>query len=138
MTGALTGVTALTPAAALGGSMVKTKLATIAAVNMNTATATLLYTVPAGKSCIITKVVVRLASVSLTTVSVSFGWTTAAWADVIANATHTELTGNTLYTVLIPMVGAKVGVAAGTFKVLCNTLQGAAATVTIDVFGYLY
>ena len=107
-------------------------------VNLNTAPATTLYTVPAGKSCIITRVIMRLASTSLTTVSVSFGFTTAAFADVIADATHTELTGNTLYTILIPKVGAFIGVAAATFKVLCNILQGGAATATIDVYGILF
>jgi hypothetical protein len=114
------------------------KLTTMAAVDMNTATATTLYVVPTGKSCLISKVIMRLASTSLTTVSVSFGWTSTAFADVIANATHTELTGNTLYTILFPMVGAKVGTAAATFKVLDNTLQGGAATVTIDVYGILF
>lgn len=112
-------------------------LASVAGVNMNTATATSLFTVPTGRSCIITRVVVRNASVSLTTASYSFGFNSAAYNDVIANATHVELTGNTLYTVLSAMAGAKVGVAAGVFTVLMNTLQGAAATTTMEVFGYL-
>lgn len=112
------------------------RLATIAGVDLNTATPTTLYTVPAGRTAIITRIVLRLASTSLTTASISFGWTSAAFNDVIANATHTELTGNTLYTVLVPKVGALIGVAAAVLKVLANTLQGAACTITCDIFGY--
>lgn len=113
-------------------------LASIAGVNLNTATETNLYTCPNGVSAVITRIILRLASTSLTTVSISFGWNAATDNDVIATATHTELTGNTLYTVLIPKTGAKVGVAAGVLSALCNILQGGAATCTIDVFGYQF
>jgi hypothetical protein len=113
-------------------------LASTSGVNMNTATATLLYTCPTGKTCVVTKVIVSTASTSLTTASYSFGWNSAAFDNVIANATHTELTGATLYTVLVPKVGATLGTTTGTFKVLMNTLQGGAATARIDVFGFTY
>lgn len=115
-----------------------TRLSTTSSVDMNTATATTLFTVPTGKSCIITHVVVRNASTSLTTASYSFGFNSASFNDVIANATHTELTGSTLYTVLSAKVGATRGVAADTFKVLMNTLQGGVATTTMEVYGYLF
>lgn len=115
----------------------ETLLQTNSSVDMNTATASTLFTCPTGRTCVITKVVVRNASTSLTTASYSFGWTSAAFNDVIANAAHTELTGSTLLTVLIPKVGAKLGPSGGTFKVLMNTLQGGAATTSIDVYGFL-
>lgn len=115
-----------------------TLLGSTASVDMNTATATTLYTVPPGKSCIISHVVVRAASTSLTTASYSFGFNSASFNDVIANATHTELTGSTLYTILSAKAGATRGAAGDAFKVLMNTLQGGAATTTIDVFGYLF
>lgn len=115
-----------------------TKLSSTSSVDMNTATATTLYTVPTGKSCIITHVIVRNASTSLTTASYSLGFNSAAFNNVIADATHTELTGSTLYTVLIAKAGATRGVAADTFKVLMNILQGGAATTTMDVYGYLF
>ncbi len=115
-----------------------TKLSTTSSVDMNTATPTTLYTVPTGKSCIITHVVVRNASTSLTTASYSFGFNSATYNNVVADATHTELTGSTLYTVLIAKIGATRGVAGDTFKVLMNILQGAPATTTMDVFGYLF
>lgn len=107
-------------------------------VDMNTGTATLLYTCQTGKSCIISRVIIYGASTSLTTASYSFGWTSAAFSDVIANATHTELAGATLYTILFPKVGATIGTSTGTFKVLMNTLQGGAATANMAVFGYVY
>lgn len=122
----------------LGSNLSETLLASVSSVNLNTATPTTLYTVPAGKSAIINKVVMRLASTSLTTVSWSIGFNSASFNDVIANATHTELTGATLYSVLAAKAGAKVGAAADVLKLLANTLQGGAATATVDVYGYLY
>lgn len=113
-------------------------LASVAAVDMNKDPETALYVVPGGKSCIITKVVLRNCSGNLTTASISFGFTAAAYSDVIANATHVTLTGNTLYEIVSAKVGAKVGVAAATFSVIDNTKQGAAMTLTIDVYGYLF
>lgn len=127
-----------TPTAANNWTQSEGLLATVGAVNLNTSTPTTLYTCPDGTTCVITKVVVRNASTSLTTASYSFGWNSAAFDNVIANATHTELTGSTLYTALQAKAGAAVGAAAGVFKVLANTLQGGAATVTVDVFGYMY
>lgn len=115
-----------------------TKLATVTGVDLNTATAQTLYTVPTGKSCIPTHLVIRNASTNLTTVSFSIGFNSASFNDIVANATHTELTGSTLFTVLIAKAGATRGVAADILKLLNNTLQGGAATCTIDVFGFLF
>lgn len=107
-------------------------------VNLNTGTAQTLYNVPAGRTAIITRFVVRLASTSLTTVSFSIGWNAASYNDVLANATHTELTGNTLYSVLAAKAGAAIGAAGSDLKLLCNTLQGGAATAVIETYGMLY
>jgi hypothetical protein len=115
-----------------------TKLAAVSGVDLNTATAQTLYTVPTGKSCIPTHIIIRSASTSLTTVSFSIGFNSASFNDVVANATHTELTGSTLYTVLVAKNGATRGAAGDVLKLLNNTLQGGAATCTIDVFGYLF
>lgn len=119
------------------GSEVLRKLATVTGVDLNVTTKSTLYTVPTGKSFIPTHVVVREASTSLTTASYGFGFDTGA-TDVIADATHTELTGSTLYTILSAKAGAKLGAAADIFGVKCSVAQGAAATATIDVWGYLY
>jgi hypothetical protein len=116
----------------------ETLLKTTGGVNLNTSTPTTLYQVPVGFTCFITKVVIRNASTSLTLASYSFGSNSASYNDVIADATHTELTGNTLYTVLLPKIGAASPSLTNPFKIKVNTLQGAAATVTIDVFGYIF
>lgn len=131
-------VTSMPTTGVLTTSTAEVQLSTTAAVNMNTATATTLYTSPTGRSTVVTKVVVRNCSTSMTTASYSFGWEAVTFANVIANATHTELTGATLYTRLDPKTGATVGTTTGTFKVLMNTLQGGAATCTMDVFGYTF
>jgi hypothetical protein len=57
---------------------------------------------------------------------------------VISDATHTELVDNTVYTILHAKVGAALGASTGTFKIKCNILQGAPATVTIDCAGYVF
>lgn len=116
----------------------ETLLSSTPLVDLNAAPETPLYTVPGGKTAVITKVVVRKASTSLTTASIAFGFNAGTDNDVIATATHTELTGNTLATVLTPKTGAKIGAAAAVFSVLATILQGGAATCTIDVFGYLF
>jgi len=112
-------------------------LSSTASVSLNTANKTTLYTVPAGKTCIITHVIVRNASTSITTAEYGFGFNANA-DDVITSATHTELTGATLFVSLIPKAGAIRGAAADVFGVKCTVNQGAAATVTISVFGYLF
>ena len=113
-------------------------LAAKTGVDVNNAATPTLYTVPALKTAIITRIVLKNASISLTTWSGSIGWTSATFIDVLADATHTELTGPTLATVLTPKVGALQGVAAAVLKLKNNILQGAPATIDIDVFGYLY
>ena len=97
----------------------------------------ILYTVPAGKSCIITRVVIRGSSGNLTTASISFGFD-ANGSDSIANAARTYLDGATKYGILVPGTGSVIGVAAGTYKIAVNTKQGGAMTIIVDVFGYLY
>lgn len=105
--------------------------------NLNSATPNVLYTVPVGKTAIITKLVVRGASVELDTASFSVGYNSTDFNDVIANATHVELVDNSVYSILPAKAGAALGVAAAELTLLANTLQGAAATVTVDVYGYL-
>ena len=113
------------------------RLASVAGVDVNVATKSTLYTVPAGKSCIITHIIVRNPSINLTTANYGFGFNANA-DDVITSATHTELDGSTKYAVLSAKAGAVRGAAADVFGVKCTVNQGAAATVTIEVFGYLF
>lgn len=106
-------------------------------VDVNSATPTVLYTVPPGVKAIVTALVLRKSSVNLTTASVSVGWNSASFNDVLANATHTELANATVYVVLPAKAGAAQGDAGDDLELLANTLQGAPATISVDVFGYL-
>lgn len=112
------------------------KLATITA-DLSLSTKQTIFTVPTGKSCIVHSIIMRSANVSLATASISYGFNAAA-ADVVANDTHTGLTGPTLYKVLSPIAAAAaIGAAASVFGVIANTQQ-AGATVVIDLVGYLF
>lgn len=113
------------------------QLASSSGVALSTSTATTLYTVPTGRTAIIEQVVVRNANTNLTTASYSFGFNSASFNDVIADATHTELTTNTLYTVLNSKAGAAIGAAGAAFSLKANTTQ-TTATVTVDTYGYLF
>lgn len=117
---------------------VERKLATVKAVDMNTAPAQALYAVPPGYQCNLTKVVFRSCSGSLTTASVSFGFNAGA-TDVVTSATHTALTDSTHQDIALPKAGAVVGVAGtnGTLSCIDSVLQGAPMTATLDIFGVL-
>lgn len=114
-------------------------LASVADVDLNVETETTLFTVPAGKSCIITKVVMRLATGAGLPVgaSISFGFNAGTSNDVIANAVFV-LDAATEYIIIPAADKAKVGVAAGLFAINVNTAEGAVMTVTLDVCGYLF
>lgn len=106
-------------------------------IDLNVTAETTLYTCPAGKTCVITHVVMRGASGALASASISFGWNTGNADDVIANGVR-ALTGSTSYEAMAAKSDAVVGIAAGTFKVDVNTAEGGALTADFDVFGYLY
>lgn len=112
-------------------------IATGIGINLNSGGGTFsFFSVPTGLACVVTRAVCRNASTNLSTASWSFGFNGATNNDVIADSTHVELTGNTLQTVLLAKVGAKVGAAAQSFAITNNTPQGVAATMDVDVFGY--
>lgn len=107
-------------------------------INANLALATkqTVFTCPAGFICEITDVVFGRPSVSLATASISLGWNAGA-TDVVANATHTGLTGPTLYKKLtIIATGAVRGAAGDVFGILAGTPQDP-ATAWVDAIGYL-
>lgn len=115
-----------------------TKLATVTGIDMNSVAATPLFTVPEGKSCIITHIVIRNASIALSTADFGFGYA-AGETDVIQHGTlGTGLTAATLYRVLEAKDGAVRGAAAEILKIGVDVAQGAAATMDVDVFGYLF
>lgn len=105
-------------------------------VDVNTATAQLVYTVPTvGASFMVTRVIARNASTSLTTASWSIGYNNPNYDDVIASAVHAELTGNTVYSVVPAKAGAALGAAAAALYFKCSITQGAPAVMDLDVYG---
>ena len=114
-----------------------TRLATVPDVNMNAVAATPLFTVPEGKVLIVTHVVIGSASIALDTADFGFG-IAAGETDIIQHGVlGSGLTAATLYRVLVAKDGAVVGAAADIFKIGVDIVQGAAATMDIDVFGFL-
>lgn len=114
------------------------KLVTITGIDMNAVAATPLFTVPEGKTCIITHVIIRNASIELDTANFGFGYA-ANEDDVIAAATlGTGLTAATLYRVVEAKDGAIKGDAADVFSIGVDIAQGAAATMDVEVFGYFF
>jgi hypothetical protein len=87
--------------------------------------------------CIITSMVLRGATTSLTTVSVAAGWN-ASGNNVFATATHTELTGATLASPIAPTAGQVIGLPGNSFGIKNSIAQGGAGNVTVDLFGYLF
>jgi hypothetical protein len=116
-----------------------TLLASISGVNMNLGTAQILYVVPATvNGCIIAFIIIRNASVPLTLASYSFGFDASGYYNVVSDSVHTEIAGTTSFVLLTAKAGAIRGGPGDILNILLNTLQGYAATATIDVFGYLY
>jgi hypothetical protein len=112
-------------------------------VNTNIGTKQNLYTVPATKKCIITKVIVRSASANLSTMgdSLLFGFTGSDYGS-INNVSLSNLTGATLAIALTTAndtanIPFTIGNAADVFGCVFNDTS-ITATVQIDVFGYLY
>lgn len=109
------------------------KVATVAGVDMKTAAATTLYTVPAGKTFYPVKVVIRNNSASLAG-GTSYSFT--GWRATVDLSTMTVTTGyrvlqstdNTTYT---------ASAAGAAFQITVTTGSTAACTATIDVWGYL-
>jgi len=102
-------------------------------------TETVLFTVPAGKKCHITKVIMHsVGTATLGTVDLSFGFDTGEADDVITPTGAITLTLDDYFKIISPISNAKIGAAADTFKVCIHAKEGAAGTAKFDVFGYLY
>lgn len=124
-------------------------------VNTNVGTKQALYTVPAGKHLVVTRVVARSASTSLAAIGSGDGLTLGfdAGATDWANVRGEHLQLLTTSTVFVPIVAAgvsytgdpglqafiayKIGAAADIFGCVF-TDNSITATLVIDVFGYIY
>lgn len=132
---------------AAGGS--STSLPTLATTsfNLNSAAAQTLYTVPGGKSAIVTFVVGRAPSVNLSTgvtTFLTFGFNAGAtnWSST-NNYSTTSLTSATFAQMQSQEVAsgngpAVIGTAGQTFKAIVDAAFGSAATLTISVLGFEY
>lgn len=117
------------------------------ALNLNTNTKQTLYTVPAGKSAIPAIIVARSASVDLSggvTTFLTFGFNAGAtdW-NPSTNFPTTDLTAAARFKVFGQESAASAGVsiigtAGQIFGAITDAAFGSAATVVIDVFGYLF
>lgn len=113
-------------------------LSSTTSVDWNTTGKTTLFTVPTGKTAVITSVVIRSPSAAVVGATCGLGRNANA-NDYFASTNFTGLSGATVYEVLMPTTaaGGVLGAAADTFGTKCSVAQGTALTVTIDVFGYL-
>jgi len=110
-----------------------TRLGTKSSVDMKTAAATTLYTVPVGKVAYISHLVVRDPSASMAG-GTDYDFT--QWKQTVDLSSLT--TANTDYIVLDGNNVKYQELAASTaFQVTVNTGTTAACTATIDVFGFL-
>lgn len=107
-------------------------------LDCNVTTAQTMLAVPAGRTFVPTKMVLRGASASLTTASLAFGQNAGSFNDCLATATYTQLTVATRQIVInLGTAAAQVpAVGAANFGMKATIAQGAPATVTCDLFGY--
>ena len=121
-----------------------TRLATVTGVDMKTAGATTLFPVPAGKTAVITHVVIRNPSASLSGgTDYNFGGNSADFNDFRDAVDLSGITaGATVYTTVTQHAGGYVvssvlQSALDNFSINVVTGSSAACTATIDVFGFL-
>ena len=111
------------------------KVAEVASVDLNVTTKTTLFTPISGQTWVVDYCIVRNASTSLTTAQFPFG-SNANADDWLATDLYDELTTATKFTKVYPMVGAEVTTDTTPFGVKPTVAQGAAATVTIEVYAH--
>lgn len=115
-------------------------------LNLNTSTKQTLYTVPAGKSALILWVVARSASVDLSTgltTLLSFGFNAGATDWSSGNFGTPALTSSSLFEMMSQteaLAGqpSVIGTAAQIFGAITDAAFGSAATVVIEIFGYVF
>lgn len=140
------GALTVTSCTGCGGAVTGEQLlATVPSVNLNSAgTSTNLYTVPVGKTLVVTRIVVRNASAAVSTANLKFEF--AADTENVASVTSAlaSLDNPAKYYTHLPGIYdlygavATIGVAGEILKARNSVAEGSALTVTIDVFGYLF
>ena len=123
-------------------------LSSTAAVDLDTTTTeTNLYTVPAGKTCIITHVVMRTLSADATASTVSFGVAGVATEFRPTQTVHTNLDNSSTgeYGVVFmqqstveTLEGGRMVDGGEIFVIKTVAAASIGCTCTVDVFGYLF
>ncbi len=124
-----------------------TLLGSTSGVDLNAAgaTETGLFTVPTGKTCIVTHIVIRTMSADAANAVVTFGKTGGTCDELRGDQTLSGLDGTTKYTTIYldqgtsdtPEAGAMF-TAGEVVGVEITTQAGGACTCVMDVFGYLF
>lgn len=115
-----------------------TRLITVSGLDLNNEVPTELYRVPFGYIAIVTTILVHAATTALDSASWSFGFNDPDHNDLIEDASYPELLDETVFTNINCKAGGKVGYGGGILKIKINTSQGAPASMTAHVFGFLY
>lgn len=115
-------------------------LATVTGINAKSVAATNLYTVPSGKTAILTSATVRCTAASAITAgpTASIGVVSSSFADIYASATMSALT--TTSSAFGYTSTGMFGQAATTTVIkfnLTNAATGTSQTVAVDIMGYL-
>ena len=119
-----------------GATLREGLLASATGIDLSLTTKQTLYTVPAGKVCYPTRFVVRDASAAITLATVTIGFDAGA-TDVVGATALTGLSDGTKYQILSPVTNPVEGAAAAVLGLDTTVQEGAADTVTIDVYGFL-
>ena len=121
------------------------RLNTVSSIDMKTAGATTLFNVPSGKTAVITHIVIRGPSASLSGgTDYNFGGNSADFNDFRDAVDLSGITGgSTVFTIVTQHAGGDIvsstmQSAGDAFKINVVTGSTAACTATIDTFGYLF
>ncbi len=116
-----------------------TKLITVTGIDLNVLTPTQLYVVPSGKRLIVKSLCFRDASVNLTTAAFGVGYDNPVYDNLLPSTLMTTLTSAAIYNIIDATVGLDniVGNSGDILTLLPTIAQGAPATITVDVFGFL-
>lgn len=140
--------TGSTPTFNTSAVQVEGKLATVTGVDLDTTSAATLFTCPAGKSCVVTRAIIRDASASLVGMSGVLAFKSGIGTIMRQTISTSPLTTSLRYLQMFPgqtddgvfdyLNNRPVIITAGTtLDAQMSAPSGAPATVTIDVFGYL-
>lgn len=120
-----------------------TRLATITGIDAKAVAITTLYTVPAGKSLVVTDVVIRCTAFTVGAKTIqavaSFGGNFATYDDYLNSVTYTIAAAARAIRDTVLDAAYPIYAAGSTFRLSIETGSDATTeTWAVDVFGYLY